>query len=82
MPPWYAIEPYHIKKTSAIWIPRDPSIHKFVDDGIIDSKLDMENTTAVIDGQGVTKKTKHAIASQNLFRRIVKNAESIGMKVN
>ena len=52
-------------------------MHKFVDDGIVDSKIDMENVS-VEDGQ----KDKHAIASQNVFRRVVHNAESIGMKVN
>ena len=63
--------------TSAIWKHREPSMHKFVDDSIIDSKIDMENVQ-VVSG----KKEKHAIASQNMFKRVVRNAESIGMKVN
>ena len=52
-------------------------MHKFVDDSIIDTKLDMENVKNINN-----VKDKHAIASQNIFRRVVRNAESIGMKVN
>ena len=63
--------------TSAVWTGREAGTHKFVDDRILDSRMDMKNEP-ILDG----KKTKHAIASQNLFKRIVRNAESIGMKVN
>ena len=67
--------------TSAIWKPRAAENNKYVDDGIIDSKLDMENViTTMISGRPT--RSKHAIASQNMFRRIVRNAELIGMKVN
>ena len=63
--------------TSAIWKPRPTSTHKYIDDSILDTKVNFENVDAV---QG--KKIKHAIDTQNMFRRTIKNAESIGMKAN
>ena len=51
--------------TSAVWRPREAELHKYVDDSIIDSKLDMETVTAVTDEAGLTIKLKYAIASQN-----------------
>ena len=66
--------------TSAVWRPRDAGFHKYVDDGIAHSKLDMENVQMTTDGSRI--KRKHVVASQNLFRRVVHNAVSIGMQVN
>ena len=63
--------------TSAIWKPIPTSMHKYIDDCILDTKLDFENEP-VIDGH----KQKHAIDAQNLFRRTIRNAELIGMKAN
>ena len=68
-------------QTSAVWKDRDPETNKFVDDGLVDCKVDMENVTPV-DVGGVLTKDKHAIAAQNVFKRIIHNAESIGMCVN
>ena len=68
-------------KTSAIWRPRPTSTHKFIDDGIIDSRLNME-TVREDERGGVKTKDKHAVNTQNTFRRTVHNAEAIGMKVN
>ena len=65
--------------TSAVWRDRDPDTHKFVDDGIIDSKVNMET---VIQDPSTMIRDKHAVASQNTFKRIVRNAEAIGMLVN
>ena len=67
--------------TSAVWRERDSGTHKFVDDGIIDTKLNMDNEQLIIR-DGMRSKNKHAVATQNLFKRIVSNAEAIGMKVN
>ena len=69
--------------TSAVWRDRPPDKHKYVDDGIIDTRIDMENVLAVPDPDGgLPTKDKHAIAAQNMFRRVVYNAEGIGMRVN
>ena len=67
--------------TSAIWQGREGGTHKFIDDGIIDAKINTENVVAVtVDGKPT--KNKHSIVTQNIFRRTIRNAESIGMKVN
>ena len=63
--------------TSAVWKDRDAELHKYVDDSVIDARVDMEN----VEESNKTK-NKHAVASQNMFKRIVHNAEAIGMKVN
>ena len=68
-----------IPPTSAVWRPRKAGFHKYIDDGIADSKLNtMEGVPQSEDGRRV----KHAIASQNLFHRVVRNATTIGMRVN
>ena len=67
--------------TSAKWIDRPVDKHKYVDDGILDTKLDMENViTKHENGQPVCD--KHAVACQNVFRRVIRNTELIGMNVN
>ena len=68
-------------KTSAIWKDRPSGKHKYVDDGIIDSKLNMETVDAE-EVEGKLVKDKRAISAQNMFRRVVYNAEAIGMRVN
>ena len=72
----------HSRKTAAVWKDRPTSKHKYVDDGILDTKLNMENTVATTDMSGKVTRDKHALSCQNLFRRVIYNAESIGMKVN
>ena len=67
--------------TSAAWKDRDPSTHKYIDDQIIDCKLNMDNVVTKYE-DGAPHRHKHALAAQNVFRRTVHNAESIGMQVN
>ena len=64
--------------TSAIWTPRPTEKHKYIDDGILDTKLNMETVDTDQDGT----RTKHAVCAQNMFRRTIRNAELIGMKEN
>ena len=64
--------------TSAVWQHRDTRVHKFIDDGISDTKLNME--AVEINNKGC--KNKHAVCAQNTFRRTIRNAGLIGMKVN
>lgn len=59
----------------------DPDTLEYVDDGIIYTKANMDSAL-VIQANGVTRKIKHDIQTQNLFRRIVRKAESRGMVVN
>ena len=63
--------------TSAVWKHRPTSTHKYIDDSISDTKLNME-TVQLADG----RKDKLAVDAQNVFRRTIRNAESIGMKAN
>ena len=65
--------------TSAVWKHRPTDMHKYIDDGILDTKLNMETVQA--RGDPPTK-DKHAVDTQNVFRRTIRNAESIGMKAN
>ena len=63
--------------TSAKWKSRDTDMHKYIDDCIMDTKLNFETVELK---SGI--KDKHAIDTQNVFKRTIYNAESIGMKVN
>ena len=67
------------KATGLRWKAWDPVTLKFVDDGMMMSKINMDS--AVFDPGGKVK-TKHDIQSQNLFRRVVAKAEGRGMVVN
>lgn len=53
-------------------------VQKYVDDNILIEKLNFDTVT--VDGAAV--KDKHAVRSQNAFRRIVFQAEATGMKVH
>ena len=64
--------------TSTIWKPRPTSKHKYIDDGILDTKLNFETVAVSSDG----RKYKHAVDTQNMFRRTISYTEGIGMKVN
>ena len=66
------------KCTGLRWKKKKVRNLKFVDDGLIISKMNMD--TADVTGQGA--KSKHDLNSQNIFRRIVRKAESRGMVVN
>lgn len=65
--------------TSAAWNYRLAGKHKYVDDGIIDLKINTE-TMDITEKDGRKIKDKHAVDCQNMFKRVVHNAESIGMK--
>ena len=51
---------------------------KYVDDGRTIERLNYE--TAARTDQDI--RTKHAVPSQNIFRAVVRRAESMGMRVN
>ena len=59
------------------WSPRPVEVNKYVDDNLQEEAVNFENVQPVM---GV--KDKHAIATQNVFRHIVRQAEMKGMKVN
>ena len=54
-------------------------VRKYVDDGVQIEIINME--TATMNSLG-TRKTKHAVPSQNVFRHVVRKATARGMKVN
>ena len=60
------------------FVPEPIQVLKYVDDNILHEKVNFENIAT--DGYGF--KTKHAKRTQNLFWRIVAEAEACGMKVN
>ena len=60
------------------WVSKLIQALKYVDDNILNEKLNFQ--TAVDLGRN--RKLKHAVRTQNAFRRIVKEAISRGMKVN
>ena len=68
--------------TSAVWKPRMTTEHKYIDDNLLDTKLDMETVQSFTSASGELVRDKHSVSCQNTFRRIVRNAEQIGMKVN
>ena len=64
------------------WKARKPRKFKYVDDGLLLSKMNMDSadSTGLVDGMPL--KSKLDIPSQNVFRRVVAKAESKGMVVN
>ena len=70
------------KRTGLRWKARKPRKLKFVDDGLLLSKINMDSGDVQTWSDGSTVKTKHDIQSQNVYRRIVARAESRGMVVN
>ena len=59
------------------WVQPKVEVNKYVDDNLQEESVNFENVVAV---GGV--KDKHAVATQNVFRYIVRNAEKKGMRVN
>ena len=59
------------------WTPRLVEVNKYVDDNLQEEGINFENAHQIGD-----MKFKHAIATQNVFRHIVRNAERKGMRVN
>ena len=70
------------KRTGLRWKRRPVRTFKFVDDGMMLSKANMDSAAQVVLGGGRPEKDKHDLPSQNLFRRVVSKAESRGMVVN
>ena len=70
------------KRTGLRWKPTKPRKFKFVDDGLLLSKMNMDSADIVGQVDGRPLKSKHDLQSQNIFRRIVSKAESRGMVVN
>ena len=69
------------KKTGLRWKRKRPRTLKYMDDGMSISKANMDSAAgSVVEGKLV--KDKHDIESQNLFRRVVRKAQSRGMVVN
>ena len=59
------------------WKPCPVSVNKYVDDNLQEEAVSFENADQI-----GSQKFKHAIATQNVFRHIVRSAEKKGMKVN
>ena len=59
------------------WHQRKVAVNKYVDDNLQEEGINFENAEQIGN-----RKFKHAVASQNVFRMIVRNAERKGMKVN
>ena len=72
-------EPNH--RTEAKWKSRLAKLLRFVDDGFCLSRINFENNFG-FTVNGVKHRVKHAVQSQNVFRHMVREAESIGMIVN
>ena len=58
--------------------PIDLQVLKYVDDNVINEKLNFDT----VPTGGDSTREKHALRSQNLYRRVVFQAESCGMKVH
>ena len=69
------------KRTGLRWCPTHPRKFKYVDDGMIVCKLNMDSGTVELRN-GKTFKIKQDIRSQNMFRRVVERATARGMVVN
>ena len=70
------------KKTGLRWKARPPRKLKFVDNGMILAKVNMDSADVCPCPGGRTVKSKLDLQSQNMFRRVVAKAESRGMVVN
>ena len=70
------------KKTGLRWRAREPRKLKYVEDGMIVSRINMDSGEMVgWDGRREVRR-KMDIQTQNMFRRVVRRAESRGMVVN
>ena len=69
--------------TSAKWTPTPPLSVRYVDDGCTIDKVNFE-TAEKFGAMGGERpgRVKHAVASQNVFRSVVRRATNIGMRVN
>ena len=70
------------KATGLRWKAREPRKLNFVDDGIMVARINMDSGLVVGREGGKDLKRKEDLQSQNMFRRVVRKAESRGMVVN
>ena len=63
------------------WVPRLVNVDKYVDDNLQEDRVNFENAERFVR-DGVMRRTKHVVGTQNVFRHIVRRAENKGMKVN
>ena len=69
------------KETGLRWKDKDPRTLKFVDDGMMLSKINIESTECLVrNGENVW--IKHDVQIENVFRRVVVKVESRGRVVN
>ena len=59
------------------WWTESPNSKKYVDEGIMISKVNMDSVTPALMPNNEQAKIKHDLQTQNLFRRVVKKAESV-----
>ena len=69
------------KRTGLRWKATKPKKYKFVDDGMLVVKMNME-TAHLVRGGNHAIKSKHDLPTQNLFRREVERATRKEMVVN
>ena len=69
------------KKTGLRWKKKKPKKFKYVDDGMICSKINMDSGLVQVRN-GRTFKIKHDLQTQNMFSRVVGRATDRGMVVN
>ena len=67
--------------TQAKWKREDVRLMKYVDDNISADKINMENADKG-KHDGREYRDKHAVQTQNMFRTVIRAAESKGMKIN
>ena len=73
----------NVRATGLRWKARDARKLKYVDDGLIACKINMQSGEILsIRYQGKICKENHDLLTQNLFRRVVEKARSRGMVVN
>ena len=71
------------RATGFRWKAKPAKKKKYVDDGIISCKINMQTGEVVgLDSEGKQLKQKHDRITQNMFRRVVAKAVSRGMVVN
>ena len=63
------------------WRTLPVDVDKYVDDNIQEERINMENAVRTLS-QNTELRTKHAVATQNVFRHVIREAERKGMKVN
>ena len=70
------------KATGLRWKAKRARKFKYVDDGMIVTKVNMDSGVVSLAAGSKPVKDKHDLIGQNMFRRVVSKAESRGMRVN